>query len=211
MKFNDLRDLEQIFLYAGDLRGINRRSKPFVGLSIREEAKWWNPFHISHDVTKAMDLPDNCVDIYQSEDVFEHIPKEELIDVINEIYRVLKPGGFFRLSIPDYRSELVYERSRKDEYGIPYFDPGGGGHYDEENKKVTGGGHVWFPLFETTVALLQSTEFTKIEFLHYYDILGRPILRDIDYSQCFVKRTPDYDDRVKDPRMPLSIVVDCFK
>jgi len=83
MKFHDLLQFEQVFLYAGDLRGVNRRLKPFVGLSIRDEKDWWNGHHISHDVTTRMDLPDNCVDIYQSEDVFEHIPREELVGVIS--------------------------------------------------------------------------------------------------------------------------------
>jgi predicted SAM-dependent methyltransferase len=58
-----------------------------------------------------MPLQDNCVESYQAEDVFEHIDYDKLPEVINEIYRVLKPGGYFRLSVPDYGSDVYIERS----------------------------------------------------------------------------------------------------
>lgn len=53
-----------------------------------------------------MDLSDNSVDIYQSEDVFEHIEYQTIPSIFNEIYRVLKPNGLFRLSMPDYRCDI---------------------------------------------------------------------------------------------------------
>ena len=45
-----------------------------------------------------MDLLDNSVDIYQSEDVFEHIEYKKLLtNVFNEIYRVLKPEWIIKI------------------------------------------------------------------------------------------------------------------
>ena len=72
-------------------------------------------------------------------------------------------------------------------------------------------GDVWFPKYETTRALLESTEFTDLDFLHYYDTDGTPVLSTIDYSKCLVGRTPAFDERVSSPRRPMSIVVDCRK
>jgi SAM-dependent methyltransferase len=211
MEFNDLHDSENIYLYAGDLPEGNRENVPFIGLTLKPEAEWWNEFHINHDVTAMINLPDNSVDIFQSEDVFEHIEYDQLKSTINEIYRVLKPGGLFRLSMPDYRCDILYERSKKDKNGNIIFDWGGGGKYHRRKKKVVGGGHVWFPKYETTRALLESTEFTDLDFLHYYDTDGTPVLNKIDYSKCLVGRTPDFDERVSSPRRPMSIVVDCRK
>ena len=36
-------------------------------------------------------------------------------------------------------------------------------------------------------------------------------MKNIDYSLGYIKRTPDNDKRVKKPRRPMSIVVDCYK
>jgi SAM-dependent methyltransferase len=202
--FRDLSRRKRIFLYAGDIPQDLNYNK-YVGLSCTQS----NSRHVRHDLTEALPLPDNCVDIYQSEDVFEHIDPRELPSVINEIYRVLKPGGLFRLSLPDYRCNILHERSLKDEHGNLVFDPEGGGDYIDG--RVVNGGHVWFPTYETVRDLLGSTLFTNISYYHYYDEKGNGVTHAIDYSLGHVRRTPDHDERVQDPYRPLSIVVDCRK
>jgi SAM-dependent methyltransferase len=195
---------KNIFLYAGDVPEDPRYGK-YVGLSLGQS----DSRHIRHDVTAPLPLPDDCVDVYQSEDVFEHIDVGRLPSIINDIYRVLKPGGLFRLSLPDYRCDLLNERSLKDESGHLVFDPGGGGDYVDG--RVVNGGHVWFPKYETVKNLLASTHFTNVSYFHYYDEEGRGVTNPIDYSLGHVMRTPDHDERVRDPYRPMSIVVDCRK
>ena len=51
----------------------------------------------------------------------------------------------------------------------------------------------------------------KVQFLHYYDNSNNPIMKDIDYNLGYISRTPDNDERVKNPRRPMSIVIDCYK
>lgn len=51
----------------------------------------------------------------------------------------------------------------------------------------------------------------KVDFLHGYIDVTNFILQNIDYSFCYIKRTTDNDTRVRDPRRPLSIVVDAKK
>ena len=202
--FKQLLKQEQIFLYAGDVpRDIHYEK--YVGLSLSQSDRQ----HIRHDVTARLPLPPACVDIYQSEDVFEHIDPTLLPAVVNEIYRVLKLGGIFRLSVPDYRCDLLQERTVKDESGELIFDPGGGGSY--KGGKVVGGGHVWFPKYESVKAIIDATRFTDVTFYHYYDPDGRPVTKPIDYSFGYVMRTPDHDSRVADPYRPMSIVLDCRK
>ena len=60
---------------------------------------------------------------------------------------------------------------------------------------------------------MKQTKFdmSKVNFLHYYDEQGNTIMKDIDYTNGYISRTPDNDKRVQDPRRPMSIVVDCFK
>lgn len=207
-EFKDLDLQKPVYLYAGDIIFYNQSYKKFIGLSLTQN----NQFHIKHDVTHPFSLPDCCVDIFQSEDVFEHIEYAKLFQVINEIFRVLKVGGIFRLSMPDYRCDVLIKRSLKDDFGNILFDSGGGGKY--VNGKVIGGGHLWFPKFETVSYLLNNTRFAskgRIVFHHYYESEDRFVLNPIDYKIGFVKRTPDHDSRIQNPRRPMSIVVDCIK
>jgi SAM-dependent methyltransferase len=211
MKFSDLLNNEDIYLYCGDMN-IQRRevtNKDFVGMSLTQD----NQIHIKHDIIKKIDLNDNSVDIIQSEDVMEHIEYDKLVDIFNEFYRILKPGGIFRLSMPDYSCDILNKRSFKDINGNIVFDKGGGGDYDFKNNKVINGGHLWFPKYNLVKFLIDSSNFSKgkIEYLHYYDENNNPIHKKIDYSKGYISRTPDHDDRVKNPYRPMSIVVDCHK
>jgi len=211
VKFSDIKNNHKIYLYAGDMAidRITKTNKDFIGLSLTNS----NNYHIKHDVTKPIELNDNTVDIYQSEDVFEHIEYLELNKVFNEIYRVLKPGGLFRLSMPDYKCDILQKRSLKDASGNIFHDPGGGGNYDFLNNKVINGGHVWFPSYNSVYYIFEKSNFNieKVNFLHYYDSNNNPITKTIDYNMGYISRTPDNDSRVKEPYRPMSIVVDCYK
>jgi len=204
IRFSDLENKKKVHLYAGDIPP-RKEYNEYIGLSLKQ----WNKNHIKHDVLKKYPLNDNSVDRYQSEDVFEHINYEQLPGVINEIYRVLKKDGLFRLSLPDYKCDILYKRSKKNEKGEVVFDSHGGG--DFVDGKVLNGGHLWFPTYENVKNLLERTAFNNIKFRHYYDEYGNGITNKIDYSKGFVMRTPDHDDRVKNPYRPLSLVIDCFK
>jgi SAM-dependent methyltransferase len=202
--FKKLAKQAHIYLYAGDVPQ-NPNYQKFTGLSL-SISNWQ---HIKHDVTKALPLKDSCVDIYQCEDVLEHIEPTKIPSMINEIHRVLKTGGIFRLSVPDYRCDLLFERTHKNDQGKLLFDPGGGGDYVDG--KVVNGGHVWFPIYESVKAIIDTSLFTDVTFYHYYDESGIPITKPIDYSICYVQRTPDNDIRVRHPYRPMSIVLDCLK
>ena len=213
MKFSDLSSLTFIHLYAGDLPEMPEyRTTKKVGLSLTKNDQW----HIRHDVTLPLPITDESVDVYQSEDVFEHIAYENVPSITQEIYRVLKKGGLFRLSVPDYRCDILSERSIRDAEGNLLFDPLGGGVYRKRffifgEKNVMEGGHVWFPKYESVQAILKVAPFSSVEFLHYYDENGVPHTKPIDYDKGFIQRTPDHDDRVSSPFRPMSIVVDCIK
>lgn len=215
MSFKDIQHLPNIYLYCGGMP-TNRRTftgKPFIGLDRYPDRKDPPRFHIRHDLLNKFKLNDNTVDIIQSEDVFEHLEYSQLKNIFNEIYRVLKPNGLFRISLPDYDCDILYNRSTFDKFGNIVFDAGGGGSYNLMSKKVENGGHLWFPTYKSLKPLLESTNFSnsKINFLHYYDENKKPIINNIDYSMGYISRTPDNDKRVQNPRRPMSIVVDCYK
>ena len=187
-------------LYAGDLPPRNGYDG-WIGLSVKKG----DERHIRHDITTEMPIPEASVDNYYAEDVFEHIKYESLPDVVEEIFRVLRPGGLFRLAVPDYGCDFLVNRSIKDGEGNIIKDPGG-------DMEVPG--HVWFPRIDSVRGLLRDSPFATngmIRFLHYYTMEGKPVMQPIDHSLGKVFRTPDFDRRVQSPPRPMSLVVDCFK
>ena len=214
MKFEDIKNNYNINLYLGILpeneerRNINKKNN-FIGISNKLE----NLYHIKHDICKEnIDLQDNTVTIFQAEDTLQYIEFENIEKIINEIYRLLKPGGLFRLSLPDYNFDIYNRRTLKNEEGKIIFDSGGGGLYDKKINKIKGG-HLWFPTYLKVKDILNKTKFKNlnIDFLHYYDENNKSITKNINYSNGYISRTPDNDDRAKTPYRTMSIVVDCYK
>lgn len=202
VSWKDLKDFTKIKLYAGDVPDLIEY-EGLIGLSLSQN----NYRHILHDITKPFPLPDDSIDSFQAEDVLEHISYEKLASVINEIFRILKPNGLFRLSLPDYGCDVLQNRSIKEPSGQIVFDPSGGGTFLNP-------GHIWFPRIDNVKSLLDKTAFSiagKIEYFHYYNMDGTFIMKPIDYLKGHVRRTPDFDTRVQDPRRPMSIVVDLVK
>ena len=211
MNWHDLQygAMKTINLYMGDIPKERPQYKTHVGLSLTRQ----DHNHIKHDITQPFNITDNSVHSIQSEDVLEHVEYTKLPDIINEVYRVLIPNGLFRLSVPDYGCDILYERSLKDNNGNILFDPGGGGFLDEKSMKVINGGHLWFPKYESVLRIIAKTKFFtngRYDFLHYYHGENYEI-KNIDYSLGYISRTPDHDHRVQDPRRPMSLVVDLYK
>jgi SAM-dependent methyltransferase len=168
--------------------------------------------NIGHDATEPLPLPDNYLDIYQSEDVFEHLEYDKLGRVFDEIYRTLKPGGIFRLSVPDYGCDLYAARSVRNEVGEIEFDPGGGGAWIDG--EVIAGGHLWFPTYVLVKDLFDKSRFGvggEVEFLQYTTPDGQFVMKPIDFSVGYIQRVPGNDLRVADRPRPISIVVDARK
>jgi predicted SAM-dependent methyltransferase len=57
----------------------------------------------SHDIT-TLPFEDNSVDLIYSSHVLEYFDRVEVLDVLNEWKRVLKPNGVLRLAVPDFRA-----------------------------------------------------------------------------------------------------------
>jgi SAM-dependent methyltransferase len=192
-------------LYAGNIDRTLRQFSTHYGIT---------PFvsssrNIQHDIRDVLPIPDNSVAIFQSEDVFEHIEYADVGRIFDEVFRVLRPGGLFRFSVPDYRCPILFDRSVKGANGNILFDPGGGGRF--ENGQVVDGGHLWFPVYETAKNLFDASSFRNILYLHYTDHGGQSVLNPIDYALGNIQRTPDNDERVASPRIAMSIVVDARK
>jgi SAM-dependent methyltransferase len=139
--------------------------------------------------------------------------------VLDEIYRVLKPGGVFRLSVPDYRSPVHRRRSVYDWRGRvtgdlmmgarPYFDAATGDariRFTED-----GEAHIWFPRYELITHLILKSEIRRSRIVFYqaflddFTFLAEPFPED----EMHVQRALPHDRRAAG--QPVSIVADFFK
>lgn len=65
---------------------------------------------IVRDLTRGLPYADDSVDEILCDNVLEHIgPPEDFIFVMNEIYRVLKPGATATIIVPDARSQGAWQ------------------------------------------------------------------------------------------------------
>jgi predicted SAM-dependent methyltransferase len=56
---------------------------------------------ISHDLRYGIPFPSGSVDRIYTSHMLEHIPYHDLLDFLNECYRVLKIGGELSVCVPD--------------------------------------------------------------------------------------------------------------
>jgi GT2 family glycosyltransferase len=74
-----------------------RKLEGFINIDNRAEV---DP-DVVCDVTCRIPYKDNSIDLIQADDFLEHVPQNKVIFVMEEIWRVLKPGGVFKSSTPD--------------------------------------------------------------------------------------------------------------
>lgn len=87
-----------------------------VGCGCRIHADWLNldlhaaaPGVIVCDLTRGLPLTDGEADVIYSAAVLEHVRRENVPAFLAECRRVLKPGGYLRLAVPDFeRQAKVY-------------------------------------------------------------------------------------------------------
>ena len=60
-----------------------------------------SPYVISHNILKKIPFHSNQFDVIYNSHVLEHFPKEKVSNFVRECFRVLKPGGIMRVSVPD--------------------------------------------------------------------------------------------------------------
>lgn len=72
--------------------------------------------HVDHVATidNLSFIPDNTVDLIYNCHVLEHFKRRDVGRVLDEWFRVLKPGGVLRISVPDFEKLCeVYQREKK--------------------------------------------------------------------------------------------------
>jgi len=146
-----------------------------VAVDLFEGATGW---HVTHDLREPLPLPDGSVAQIHTEDFLEHIRPAEIVALLTECHRVLRPGGRLRIAVPDYenpKDRAAFERSSKD---------------------VRNDEHITRTDRAYVEQMLVEAGFTNYEFLQFWDG-DRFVHRTVDYSRGMVRRTPDHDPRCR--------------
>lgn len=212
---HDMR--EEKYVYFGNLLPEESQYKSglFVGLAL-------NPKYahdIKHDARQPMAFAGSSVDGFQSQDVFEHIEFDKVVPILDDVYRCLKPGGIFRMSLPDYNSPVLRRRSVYDCEGRILHDATMGGTVTGQPTggltvtfPTNGNAHVWFPTYANVNQLIVQSQIRKcetIKFHHAWIDMHRFVCDPFDQSIMPVTRTPPRDMRAGGK--PVSLVVDFIK
>jgi hypothetical protein len=67
----------------------------FLALSV------WPKAAVHGDVVKGLDHFSNCCDLVFASHVLEHLAKDDCYRALRNIYRCLRPGGYFRCIVPN--------------------------------------------------------------------------------------------------------------
>jgi predicted SAM-dependent methyltransferase len=97
------------------------------GCGHRGEPGWINSdqkdgpgIDISCDIREGLPLDDDSMDYIVSIHALPEVPYPDLVPTLQELRRVLKPGGFLRLALPDLdRGIAAYQRNDRNYFLIP--------------------------------------------------------------------------------------------
>ena len=131
---------------------------------------------VHHNLSKSIPIYDNKVEHAFSSHFLEHLKKNDAAHFLEEIYRVLKPGGRLRLSIPDLEYAIKLYPKNKYEMLDKYFFI-----QDDANEYST---HKYMYDFEIIRQILKETGFTNIRRSKY---------KDSDFPDCHKLDNREFD------------------
>ena len=210
--------MSNVYLYYGNIYPYEKQFNinKFIGLAL-------NPLFkkdVRHNALSRLPWNDNTIEKIQSQDVFEHIHFEKLPNVLNDIFRVLKPNGVFRLSLPDYNSSALLSDCVFDDKGNILADLSSGSSviYDKKNgglkvlNSENDSPHLWFPTYDKLNELINNSSIKScknIVFYQYFKDKENFVCDSIPENEMFVLRAAPHDNRAGGK--PISIVIDFIK
>jgi len=90
-------------------------NKPMAGfLNVDNRTDLQNVEYPGVDLCNLSCFENNSVDYVYACHVVEHIPTSKTMQCLSEIYRILKPGGMFRIAVPDFDAVVKYYQEQWD-------------------------------------------------------------------------------------------------
>jgi SAM-dependent methyltransferase len=204
----------ETFLYHGPMALSGLTDARFVGVGPDgSDAR-----DIVSDPFGKLPLEDASMASVLSEDVFHYADRRLVPYVLNELHRVVRPGGMLRLAVPDYRSPYLRGRCLFGDAGQLLADAAFGvevqmvdGAVGPQVSRLDGRAQPsWFPDYEKVLEAILKSDWrgcAEIEFKQFWMSDGTNECRPLDdHPELPVRRTPPNDLRAGG--QPLSLVVD---
>lgn len=143
---------------------------PLIGAFITRNRVQFPKNILLGDITHKLPVADNSVDNLYCSHVLEHLSFQEFHHALNESHRMLKPGGIFRLVMPDLRPLIErYMKNDSPEAAIQFIRGTLLGIEERpkslKNRVIASAGnhhHLWLWDTPATVKALKETGFKNI-------------------------------------------------
>ena len=151
------------------------------------------------DITK-LEFNDNSVDLIYASHVIEYFDRDDVIPLLNEWYRVLKPNGVLRVAVPDFYMMIYLYYNGRSHYKLEEFLGPLYGKMDMGNEKIY---HKTTYDEESLRGVLSKVGFENIKRYNWEDYSVH-VIND-DHSQAY---KPNMD---KKNGTLISLNVECNK
>lgn len=127
------------------------------------------PPEIIADITRHIPVKDNSVDLIFSRATLEHLTYHELINHFLECHRIIKKGGYVRMTVPDMDIMIENYQNKKEDLEIAKIegeissDMPCENHTDLFINRVLYHDHYYLHNFDTLNRALKKTGFTNIK------------------------------------------------
>jgi predicted SAM-dependent methyltransferase len=153
---------------------------------------------INYDLRLGLPLSDASVELIYSSHFFEHLEYKHGMRLLRDCYRALRPGGLFRISLPDFKGSFeAYLRADEKHFdlinihdALPDIEPGTETIVDHINFGVyQHGEHKCIYDEEKIIAVLKNIGYSSVE--------QTPFRNDIDPDEPVRLRHSFYVEAVK--------------
>jgi predicted SAM-dependent methyltransferase len=151
----------------------------------------WRPgINLCWNINYSLPIKPDSMEGVFSEHCMEHLSYDEAQRALSDFFRVLKPGGVVRISVPD--AELYLETYHKQKHGeeaqFPYERFAAERSLDTPMMHVNGTfrfhGHQYAYDFETMAKQLQTAGFESIERMSFHKGNLKELLIDEPWREC---------------------------
>jgi predicted SAM-dependent methyltransferase len=164
---------------------VNDDGKVFIHLGcgsmdspefINVDGRYFPHIHHTANVEKLPFFPDNFADLVYSSHTLEHIKMDDLIPVLKEWKRILKPGGILRLSVPDFDCVLkIYNINNNTIDSIHPFVLGGQDYKENHHYSMFNKGYLESLLFKAGFMEIRQWDPADAEHYNFNDWASRKI------------------------------------